>query len=82
MNLLSGLVVFTISWWLVLFMALPFGAHPPAEPGRGHAASAPEKPRVGLKVLVATVLATLVTAAFLYGVDQGWLDLRPPRPEW
>ncbi len=82
MNLLSGLVVFTIAWWVILFMALPFGAHPPARPEKGHAASAPEKPRLGLKMLVATVLATAFTLVFLYALDQGWIDLRPPRPDW
>ena len=82
MNWLNGLVVFTIVWWLILFMTLPFGARPPANPGRGHATSAPENPRLALKMFVTTLLAALVTAAFAYVADQGWISLRPPPPTW
>ncbi|TVQ41123.1 MAG: DUF1467 family protein [Geminicoccaceae bacterium] len=77
MNWLNGAVVFVIAWWVILFMTLPFGAHPPAQPGKGHAASAPANPRLGLKVLVTTVLAAAVTALVLYVIDQGWISFRP-----
>ncbi|MFW5833411.1 MAG: DUF1467 family protein [Pseudomonadota bacterium] len=82
MTLVSAIVVFAISWWLVLFMTLPFGADPPEQPEKGHAASAPEKPRIALKMAVATLAAVLLTGVFVYVVDQGWISLRPPRPEW
>lgn len=76
----GALVVFVIAWWLIFFMTLPFGARPPDEPEAGHAASAPEKPRLVLKALVTTVLAALVTAGFAYAIDSGLLDWRPEQP--
>jgi predicted secreted protein len=82
MNVVSAIVVFAISWWLVLFMTLPFGARPPEQPEKGHAASAPEKPRIALKMAIATGVAILLTVTFAYVVDQGWISFRPPRPDW
>jgi predicted secreted protein len=76
----GGLVVFVIAWWLIFFMTLPFGARPPEHPEEGHAASAPEKPRLGLKAVITTVLAALVTAAFAYLIESGLVDWRPDQP--
>ena len=70
MTLFGSLVVFVIAWWLIFFMTLPFGARPPEKPEEGHAASAPERPRLLLKAAVTTVLAALVTAASAaYGLE-------------
>ena len=80
MTLWNGIVVYAMAWWVILFMTLPWGVRPPAEPGRGHAASAPEKPRLALKMGVTTLLAAVVTAIFAYVVDSGLIGLRPPRP--
>ena len=73
----GALVVFVIAWWLIFFMTLPFGARPPENPEEGHAASAPERPRLLLKAAVTTVLAALVTAGFAYLIASGLLDWRP-----
>jgi len=80
-TLFGGVVVFTMAWWVLFFMALPFGARPPADPGRGHAASAPERPRLLLKALIATVLAGALTTGLAYLLEQGIVDLAP-RPDW
>ncbi|MEO1090813.1 MAG: DUF1467 family protein [Pseudomonadota bacterium] len=79
MTAFGAIVVFTIVWWLILFMALPFGARPPDRPEPGHAASAPENPRLALKMVVTTVLAIVVTAAIAWLIDAGLLHFRPPR---
>ena len=76
----GALVVFVIAWWLIFFMTLPFGARPPERPEEGHAASAPERPRLVLKAAVTTVLAALVTAGFGWVIEAGLLDWRPERP--
>ena len=70
-------VVFTIVWWLILFMVLPFGAAPPDEVEPGMATSAPSKPRMGTKLLVTTVLAALVTALISWVMQSGLIHLRP-----
>jgi predicted secreted protein len=80
MSPFGSLVVFVIAWWLIFFMALPFGVRPPDVPEEGHAASAPEKPRLLLKAAVTTVLAALVTVGFGYLIESGLLDWRPDQP--
>jgi predicted secreted protein len=80
MTPLGTLVVFVIVWWLVFFMALPFGAQPPEQPGEGHAASAPERPRLLLKAAITTVVAVVLTAGFGWALDSGLIDWRPDEP--
>ena len=76
MDLFGGAVVFVIVWWLVLFMALPFGAAPPEEVEPGMADGAPAKPRLGVKMLVTTVIALGITLAIAWVVDSGLISLR------
>jgi predicted secreted protein len=70
-------VVFTIVWWLILFMVLPFGAAPPDEVEPGMATSAPAKPRMAIKLAVTTLLAALVTALVAWLMHSGLIHLRP-----
>ena len=59
-------------------MALPWGAAPPEHPEPGHAMSAPERPRLLLKVAVTTVIAGIATYGILLVIDSGLIELRPP----
>ncbi len=60
MNIASAIVVYLIAWWMIFFMVLPWGNAPVDDPELGHAASAPAKPRLRLKFLVTTAIATVV----------------------
>lgn len=62
MDLLQIILVYFVSWWLVLFMVLPFRAAAPQEPGLGHAPSAPENPLLKQKFIWTSGLAAVVTA--------------------
>jgi predicted secreted protein len=75
---LGAVVTYVCVWWIVFFMALPWGAAPPEHPEPGHATSAPEKPRLLIKVAVTTVLAGLVTYGIALFIDSGLIELRPP----
>jgi predicted secreted protein len=70
-------VIFVIVWWLVLFMVLPFGARPPDKVEPGMAPSAPDRPRMALKVAITTVIAAALTALILWLVQSGVIQLRP-----
>lgn len=78
MTTLGAVVTYVCVWWLVFFMALPWGAAPPEHPEPGHATSAPERPRLLLKVLVTTVIAGIVTYGVALLLDSGLVSLRPP----
>ena len=76
MSWLSGILVYVIIWWLALFMVLPWGAHPPAEPEAGHATSAPERPRMWLKVLITSIIAFGFWLIAYFTIENGWITIR------
>jgi predicted secreted protein len=75
MDLVSGVVVFILLWWWVFLMALPFGVkvHDEIEPG--HASSAPERPRIRLKMLIATVIASGLFMIVYWIIETGFISL-------
>jgi len=75
MDLFGGIVVYVIVWWLVLFTVLPWGVRPPAQPEKGHATSAPARPRLLLKFLITTVIATGLWFVVEYVITSGILRL-------
>jgi predicted secreted protein len=60
MTWFEGLVAFIIIWWMVLFTVLPWGVRIPDNPEKGHATSAPTRPRLWLKLSVATGIEVLL----------------------
>ncbi len=62
MSWFEGLVTFIIIWWMVLFTVLPWGVRIPANPEKGHATSAPTRPRLWLKLAVTSGIALLLWA--------------------
>ena len=76
MTLATGIATYIVIWWLVLFMALPFGAQAPDNPEPGHATSAPAKPRLLLKFAITTVVAAVVFAALYWFIQSGIVSFR------
>lgn len=60
MNIVSAIVVYVITWWVVLFMVLPWGVKPPEEVEEGHATSAPDRPRLLLKFGITTAVSAVI----------------------
>ena len=60
MTWFEGMVTFVIIWWMVLFTVLPWGVRIPETPEKGHATSAPIRPRLWLKLAVTTCIAVLL----------------------
>ena len=78
MNIFATIVSFLVIWWLILFMVLPFGVAPPDVVEKGHASSAPARPRLLMKLLITTVLAIVVTYGVQWLVQSGLIEIRPP----
>ena len=76
MSLATGIMVYIVTWWIVLFTVLPWGVKPPDNPQPGHATSAPEKPRLVLKFAVTTVIAGIVFGALYWFIGADIISFR------
>lgn len=80
MNLVTGLMVYVIIWWVVFFMALPFGVRTAEEAGErqepGFADSAPTRPRLWLKAGVTTVVSAVLWGLFYWALQAEFFGLR------
>ncbi len=80
MNWFTGVVVYVLIWWTVLFAVLPIGTRPVEDADeRSGWRGAPERPRLLMKVIVTTLIAGVVWfgAWLLIGSDyvsfrHGW----------
>ncbi|MCH9765584.1 MAG: DUF1467 family protein [Alphaproteobacteria bacterium] len=71
-----------VTWWLTLFLVLPFGVRTQSEDGTvvpGTPESAPARARIGKIFLINTVVATVVFCVLWYALQTSWLS-RPPTP--
>jgi predicted secreted protein len=77
----TGILVYVIIWWLVLFTVLPWGVRPPDDPEPGHALGAPERPMIGRKMLVTTAIAGGIFLAVYAVIESGLIDFRALAPD-
>jgi predicted secreted protein len=79
MRLSSAIAIYFIIWWCVLFAVLPWGIRNASEAGetveQGNDAGAPINPRLGLKALITTIVASVVFALVYAIITQGWITL-------
>lgn len=64
----TGLPIFVVIWWLVLFVVLPFGVRAPTaeEMEPGQEPGAPVKPMMWRKVLICTLITALIWIIFYF----------------
>ena len=61
MNWFTGLVLYVLIWWTVLFAVLPIGTRPVEEADQQTGwRGAPEQPRLLMKVIITTLVAAVV----------------------
>ena len=77
MSVVEAIVTYLVLWWLALFMVLPWGNRAPDQIGKGHAASAPARPRLLKKAGATTVLAAFLFAIAWAVVTFGLIEVRP-----
>jgi predicted secreted protein len=76
MNWFTGVLVYVMIWWVVLFTVLPWGVRVPDEHAPGHATSAPVRPMILRKFLITTVIATVVWSAAYVLIESGLITFR------
>jgi predicted secreted protein len=78
MTLFSGILVYTVIWWLVLFTVLPWGVRRSEEPEPGHAVEAPSNPRIVMKFAITTAIATVLFAVAWWLIQSDLISFREP----
>ena len=76
MGIVSGIVVYLITWWVVLFAILPWGVRTPDTPDPGHAPSAPVKPRLRVKFAVTSLVAAVIWVGIFALVQSDLISFR------
>lgn len=79
----SAIVIYVITWWLVFFMALPFGVKPPHEVGAtaepGHDGGAPTKTHLWKKALATTLIAAVFWGIAYWVIEYDIITFRNAR---
>lgn len=78
MTITSAIVLYTVTWFVTLFIVLPFGQKSQEEAGHvepGSPASAPSNLDLKRKFILTTAIATTVFAASYYVITRGVITL-------
>lgn len=76
MGWVTGIAVYVIVWWTVLFAVLPWGVRSDDQIVPGAMAGAPANPNLKLKALVTTGVSALLWVAIYLVVESGWISFR------
>ncbi|TVR98313.1 MAG: DUF1467 family protein [Rhodospirillales bacterium] len=78
MGWLTGIAVFIVVWWIVIFAVLPWGVRPVEadDVAKGHMHGAPQRPRLLLKMALTTLVAVVVWAIIYVIVVYSGLTFR------
>ena len=77
MTWVSGFAVYAIIWWTVIFAILPFGVQSIGveDVSKGHAAGAPHRPRMLLKLAVTSIVAAVLWLIVYWLFESGVVSL-------
>ncbi|WP_428660921.1 DUF1467 family protein [Reyranella sp.] len=64
MSWATGLMVYVVIWWTVLFAVLPLGVKRVENPGRGQERGSPERPQLLRKAVITTIVAAVLWIGF------------------
>ena len=66
MSWATGLMVYLVIWWTVLFAVLPFGVRRVKDPGKGEERGAPERPDLVRKAIITSIVAAVLWLGFYF----------------
>jgi len=76
MSWATGLMVYLVIWWTVLFGVLPLGVKRVENPGRGQDLGSPEKPKLFRKAIITTIVAAILWVGFYFLHQADFLSFR------
>jgi predicted secreted protein len=77
MNWFTGGVLFVIIWWTALFAVLPIGTKPVAgADDKSGWRGAPERPRLLRKVIMTTLVASVLWAGSYWLIQSDYISFR------
>jgi predicted secreted protein len=74
MGLVSGVFVYLLIWWTLVFCVLPFGNKPEIDIKIGEAPSAPQNPRIKQKFIITSIVAFAIWLLIYISFEFGWLN--------
>lgn len=78
MTISSGIAIYFVLWWVVLFAVLPFGIRSQMENGEeiaGTDPGAPSLPRMARKLLWTTIVSAVIFAAGITAYRAGYFNI-------
>lgn len=66
MSWATGLMIYIVLWWTVLFAVLPLGVRRVENPGKGQERGAPERPDLVRKAIITSIVAAVLWIAFYF----------------
>jgi predicted secreted protein len=75
-NWATGLMVYLVIWWTMLFTVLPLGVRRVENPGRGQDHGAPEAPRLLRKAIITSLVAAVLWLIFYFVHQSDLFDFR------
>jgi len=75
MGIFTGIIVYLMIYWLVIFWVLPWGNKPTdTTDGGTTVASAPTNPRIVKKLLITGLISALIWSITYVLIDMGFVD--------
>ena len=74
----TGFAIYFVLWWIVLFLALPFGVRSQLEDGGGAPGTDPGAPvasRMGRKLIWTTAISAVIFAIAMLAYHAGFLNV-------
>jgi predicted secreted protein len=66
MSWATGIMVYLVIWWTILFAVLPLGVRRVENPGKGEERGAPERPQLLRKAIITSIVAAVLWIAFYF----------------
>ena len=76
MSWFTGVVVYFLIWWTILFAVLPWGVKRDESPMPGHDPGAPERTHLWAKVAATTGIAALLWLVAYWLITAPWISFR------